>query len=79
LPAAGMRYEVLAPGELAGFPKSQPEPLSGKKEGGLSPVLRLLPFGHVRFFEVVAGLGDLFVVVGNDENVRLLKAAITHC
>ena len=31
--------------------------------------------GHVRFFEEVSGLGDLFVVVGSDANVRLLKGA----
>jgi len=29
--------------------------------------------GHVRFFEEVSGLGDLYVVVGSDENVRFLK------
>jgi cytidyltransferase-like protein len=29
--------------------------------------------GHVRFFEETAQLGDLYVVVGHDENVRLLK------
>jgi len=29
--------------------------------------------GHVRFFEEVAGLGDLYVVVGHDANVRALK------
>lgn len=29
--------------------------------------------GHVRFFEEVSQLGDLYVVVGNDENVRFLK------
>jgi len=29
--------------------------------------------GHVRFFEEVAALGDLYVVVGNDANVRELK------
>ncbi len=29
--------------------------------------------GHVRFFEEVSELGDLYVVVGHDENVRLLK------
>ena len=31
--------------------------------------------GHVRFFEEVSGLGDLYVVVGSDPNVRLLKGA----
>ena len=29
--------------------------------------------GHVRFFEEASGLGDPYVVVGSDENVRLLK------
>ena len=29
--------------------------------------------GHVRFFEEVSALGDLYVAVGNDANVRLLK------
>ena len=29
--------------------------------------------GHVRFFEEVSELGDLYVVVGNDANVRALK------
>lgn len=29
--------------------------------------------GHVRFFEEAAEYGDLYVVVGHDENVRLLK------
>lgn len=29
--------------------------------------------GHVRFFEETSQLGDLYVVVGHDENVRLLK------
>jgi cytidyltransferase-like protein len=71
--AAGMRYEVLAPGELAGFPESQPEPLSGKRKVIVTGCYDFFHSGHVRFFEVVAGLGDLFVVVGNDENVRLLK------
>jgi cytidyltransferase-like protein len=29
--------------------------------------------GHVRFFEEVSELGDLYVVAGSDENVRFLK------
>ncbi len=31
--------------------------------------------GHVRFFEEVSALGDLYVAVGNDANVRHLKGA----
>ena len=29
--------------------------------------------GHVRFFEEASQFGDLYVIVGHDENVRLLK------
>lgn len=29
--------------------------------------------GHVRFFEEVSELGDLYVIVGHDANIRLLK------
>ena len=29
--------------------------------------------GHVRFFEEVSELGDLYVVAGSDQNVQLLK------
>lgn len=29
--------------------------------------------GHVRFFEEASGYGDLYVIVGNDRNVRALK------
>ena len=31
--------------------------------------------GHIRFFEEVSQLGDLYVVVGHDENIKLLKGA----
>jgi cytidyltransferase-like protein len=31
--------------------------------------------GHVRFFEETSELGDLYVVVGHDENIKLLKGA----
>lgn len=31
--------------------------------------------GHVRFFEEVSELGDLYVAVGSDVNIRLLKGA----
>ncbi len=29
--------------------------------------------GHVRFFEEASALGDLYVVVGHDANIKLLK------
>jgi cytidyltransferase-like protein len=73
--ARGLAYRVLAADHLAGFPEPAPEPLSGRKKVIVTGCYDFFHSGHVRFFEEMAGLGDLFVVVGNDENVRQLKGA----
>jgi cytidyltransferase-like protein len=73
--AAGLRLHVLAAGDLAGFPEPPADPPSGKTKVIVTGCYDYFHSGHVRFFEEVAGLGDLFVVVGNDANVRLLKGA----
>ena len=70
---AGLRYHVIAPRELAGFPEPPPQQPSGKKKVIVTGCYDFFHSGHVRFFEEVAALGDLFVAVGNDENIRLLK------
>jgi cytidyltransferase-like protein len=70
-----LTYRVLARTDLAGFPEmveAEPPVTSGKK------VLATGCFdwfhsGHVRFFEEVSELGDLYVVVGHDANIRALK------
>ena len=71
----GVQLRVLRPGDLDGFPEDP----SG---AGLKPARRKVVVtgcfdwfhsGHVRFFEEVAGFGDLYVVVGHDANIRLLK------
>ncbi len=72
---AGLPYRVLAPGDLAGFPEPPLVPLSGKKKVVVTGCYDFFHSGHVRFFEEVAALGDLFVVVGNDANVQMLKGA----
>jgi cytidyltransferase-like protein len=61
---------------LAVFPHKQPSEPPAR-----SPTRRVvvtgcydwLHSGHVRFFEEVSAFGELYVVVGHDENVRLLK------
>ncbi len=73
--AHGLACHVIAAGDLAGFPDPAPEPPSGRKKIVVTGCFDFFHSGHVRFFEEMAGLGDLFVVVGNDENVRLLKGA----
>jgi cytidyltransferase-like protein len=71
--AHGLACHAIAADNLAGFPEPAPEPLSGRKKIVVTGCYDFFHSGHVRFFEEIAGLGDLFVVVGNDENVRLLK------
>ena len=71
-----LAYRVFAAGDLAGFPRVQ-DGAPGSSPGRVKVVVTgcydWLHSGHVRFFEEVSELGDLYVVVGHDENVRLLK------
>jgi len=69
-----LRYRVLSAAELAGFPEPAPSPsVPGRKKVLVTGSYDWLHSGHVRFFEEVSGLGDLYVVVGHDANIRLLK------
>jgi cytidyltransferase-like protein len=78
----GLDYRVLALKDLAGFPvESTPgrwKAAGARGAGSVRTVLVTGCFdwfhsGHVRFFEEASGLGALYVVVGNDANLRLLK------
>jgi cytidyltransferase-like protein len=73
--AHGLAWHIIAARDLAGFPEPVPEPPSGRKKVLVTGCYDFFHSGHVRFFEEMAGLGDLFVVVGNDKNVRMLKGA----
>jgi len=80
--AHGITYRVFSAADLGGFPEPQD---AAEPQGPSSIVHRpsiivtgcydWLHSGHVRFFEEVAELGDLYVAVGNDANVRHLKGA----
>jgi cytidyltransferase-like protein len=74
----GIGYQVIPQTDIAGFPTRRYDALeepSARKKVVVTGCYDWLHSGHVRFFEEVAELGDLFVVVGSDENVRLLKGA----
>jgi cytidyltransferase-like protein len=70
-------YEVIDTGSLSGYPRlalespenSTPSP----KKVLVTGCFDWLHSGHVRFFEETYELGDLYVVVGHDENVHALK------
>lgn len=74
--ARGLEYRVMKDKDLAGFPVAQgdvDEERSSRKKVVLTGSFDWFHSGHVRFFEETSELGDLYVVVGHDENIRLLK------
>ena len=67
--------------DLAGAPQLSTNPAgaadrtdpTGRKKAFVTGCFDWLHSGHVRFFEEVSALGDLYVAVGNDANVHFLK------
>jgi cytidyltransferase-like protein len=67
-------YRVFQAGELKGFPEPPPMPSApGKKRIVATGSYDWFHSGHVRFCEEVSAHGDLYVIVGHDANIRLLK------
>ena len=69
----GIAYRIITDAETAGFPAPPPQPSSGRKKVVVTGCYDWFHTGHVAFFEEVSGLGDLYVVAGNDANLLLLK------
>jgi cytidyltransferase-like protein len=71
----GLEYRVLGTQELKRVPAPQRRPvaLTARKRVVVTGCYDWFHSGHVRFFEEVSELGDLYVVVGHDANIRLLK------
>lgn len=72
----GQDLHVIPDAALAGFPSERFDPAqmpAGRKRVVVTGCYDWFHSGHVRFFEECSQLGDLYVVVGNDANVRLLK------
>ena len=72
----GIRLRVVDARARAGFPDDGP--IAGQAGGPRPKVVVTGCFdwfhsGHVRFFEEVSAFGDVYVIVGSDANVRLLK------
>jgi cytidyltransferase-like protein len=58
--------------DLPPAPQLEPRLARGRKVI-VSGCFDWLHSGHVRFFEEASGYGDLFVDVGSDDNIRMLK------
>jgi cytidyltransferase-like protein len=71
----GIVYTVIEEADLQGFPIQEIDraQASQSKKVLVTGCYDWFHSGHVRFFEETSELGDLYVVVGHDENVRLLK------
>jgi cytidyltransferase-like protein len=71
----GIECRLIPDAELAGFPLPPPPPPSGRPKVIVTGCYDWFHSGHVRFFEEASEHGELYVVVGHDANVRLLKGA----
>ena len=70
----GLEYRVLSAPQLSGFPEPLPMPSPpGRKKVVATGCYDWVHSGHVRFCEEVSAYGDLYIVVGHDANIRLLK------
>jgi cytidyltransferase-like protein len=65
---------VFKADELRGFPEPPPIPSApGRKKIIATGCYDWFHSGHVRFTEEVSAYGDLYVIIGHDANIRLLK------
>ncbi|MCX6925314.1 MAG: adenylyltransferase/cytidyltransferase family protein, partial [Verrucomicrobia bacterium] len=72
----GLEYRVLADCQLRSFLAPSPMPsVPGAKKVIVTGCYDWFHSGHVRFLEEVSTHGDLYVVIGHDANIRLLKGA----
>ena len=70
----GITYRVLTEPELAGFPAPPPMPSApGRRKVVATGCYDWFHSGHVRFTEEASAYGDLYVCLGSDKNVELLK------
>jgi cytidyltransferase-like protein len=72
---AKIKYLILGKSDFIDFPDSGmvKSENSSHKKVLVTGCLDWFHSGHVRFFEEASQLGDLYVVVGNDANVKVLK------
>lgn len=67
-------YRVFKPEELTGFPEPPPMPSApGRKKVVATGCYDWVHSGHVRFAEEASAYGDLYICLGSDANVRMLK------
>lgn len=69
-----INYRIFSTDDLKGFPEPPPMPSApGKKKIIATGCYDWFHSGHVRFTEEASAYGDLYICLGSDKNVRLLK------
>ena len=69
-----LTYRLFTEKDLGGFPEPPPMPSPpGKKKVVATGCYDWFHSGHVRFTEEASEYGDLYLCLGNDANVRMLK------
>jgi cytidyltransferase-like protein len=71
-----LRYEIITQQQLQGFPDCNTNETSKdiyRKKVLVTGCYDWFHSGHVRFFEECSELGDLYVIVGHDANIKALK------
>ncbi len=72
--STGLPVRIFTESALDGFPLPEPAAAPrGTPKVVVTGCFDWFHSGHVRLFEEVSGLGSLYVVVGSDRNLRLLK------
>jgi len=74
--SAGIDYRVISDAALNIVPPAPPvpeNPQSPRKKVVVTGSFDWFHSGHVRFFEECSELGDLYVFIGHDDNIKLLK------
>ena len=70
----GIDYVLIPATAMHTWPEPAPMPSNpGKKRVVVTGCYDWFHSGHVRFTEEVSAYGDLYVIVGHDANIRLLK------
>jgi cytidyltransferase-like protein len=73
----GISYHIISHAQVDGFPSQGKLSVTdlSRTRVIVTGCYDYFHSGHIRFFEEASSFGDLYVVVGNDANVRLLKGA----
>ena len=67
-------YRIFSADELKGFPEPPTMPSApGRQKVVVTGCYDWFHSGHVRFCEEASAFGELYVCLGNDANIRLLK------